>query len=209
MLAGKCFGEESTCQCKRCVFNPSVRKIAPERKWQPASVLASEITHARTRARARTHTRTRQRWEVCLGWRLERNGLSPAPFAELSLTSPPHSGILGDLTVDVSSYMKDLFSATWPVFLSQKFPWEPPSGLECCEGRNRSRGQTGQWGKLMIRFQWGQFITGGHHVCIKGRDRWNCWGGKVQLPAQDHFLLVEAVKLWLWPSSLIWRPSAF
>ena len=54
-----------------------------------------------------------------------------------------------------------------------------------------------------------------HHwrsICVwinKGRDRWNCWGGRFQLPAQDHFLLVEAVKLWLWPGSLIWRPSAF
>ena len=31
-------GEESTCQCRRCGFNPWVRKIPQRRKWQPIPV---------------------------------------------------------------------------------------------------------------------------------------------------------------------------
>ena len=30
-----CSGKESTCQCKKCGFNPWVRKIPWSRKWQP------------------------------------------------------------------------------------------------------------------------------------------------------------------------------
>ena len=32
------FGEESTCQCKRCRYNPWVGKIPWRRKWQPTPV---------------------------------------------------------------------------------------------------------------------------------------------------------------------------
>ena len=31
-------GKESTCQCRRCEFNPWVRKIPWRRKWQPTPV---------------------------------------------------------------------------------------------------------------------------------------------------------------------------
>ena len=31
-------GKESTCQCRRCGFNPWVRKIPWRRKWQPTPV---------------------------------------------------------------------------------------------------------------------------------------------------------------------------
>ena len=33
-------GKESTCQCRRCRFNPWVRKIPWRRKWQPTCILA-------------------------------------------------------------------------------------------------------------------------------------------------------------------------
>ena len=33
-----CGGEESACQCRRCGFDPSVRKIPWSRKWKPTPV---------------------------------------------------------------------------------------------------------------------------------------------------------------------------
>ena len=35
-------GKEIACQCRRCSFNPWVRKIPWRRKWQPISVLFLE-----------------------------------------------------------------------------------------------------------------------------------------------------------------------
>lgn len=134
----------------------------------------------------------------------------PAPFAELSLTSPPHSGILETwLWMSPPTWRTSfLHLACFPEpedFLgSLQVVWSVVKGETEAEVKQdsgaswwyvSSKGPVHHWRSI--------------HVCIKGRDRWNCWGGKVQLPAQDHFLLVEAVKLWLWPSSLIWRPSAF
>ena len=37
-----CSGKESTCQCKRCEFNPWVGKILWRRKWLPTSVFCLE-----------------------------------------------------------------------------------------------------------------------------------------------------------------------
>jgi len=40
-----CSGQESTCQCKRCKryrFNPCIRKILWNSKWQPAPVFSPE-----------------------------------------------------------------------------------------------------------------------------------------------------------------------
>ena len=36
-------GKESSCQCKRCRFDPWVRKIPWKRKWQPSSIPAWRI----------------------------------------------------------------------------------------------------------------------------------------------------------------------
>ena len=38
-------GAELTCQCKRCGFNPWVRKIPWNRKWQPTPVFLTEKFH--------------------------------------------------------------------------------------------------------------------------------------------------------------------
>jgi len=38
-------GKESTCQCRRCKFNPWVRKIPWRRKWQPTPVFLSRKSH--------------------------------------------------------------------------------------------------------------------------------------------------------------------
>ena len=37
-LPGWLSGKESSCQCRRCEFNPWVRKIFWRRKWQPTPV---------------------------------------------------------------------------------------------------------------------------------------------------------------------------
>ena len=38
-------GKESTCQCKRCRFNPWVRKIPWRKKWQPTPVFLPGKSH--------------------------------------------------------------------------------------------------------------------------------------------------------------------
>ena len=38
-------GKESACQCRRCRFNPSARKIPWRGKWQPAPVFLPEKSH--------------------------------------------------------------------------------------------------------------------------------------------------------------------
>ena len=38
-------GKESACQCRRCKFNPWVRKIPWRRKWQPTPVFLSGKFH--------------------------------------------------------------------------------------------------------------------------------------------------------------------
>ena len=38
-------GKESTCQCRRCKFNPWVRKIPWRRKWQPTPVFVPGKSH--------------------------------------------------------------------------------------------------------------------------------------------------------------------
>ena len=38
-------GKESTCQCKRCRFDPWVRKIPWRRKWQPSPVFLPGKSH--------------------------------------------------------------------------------------------------------------------------------------------------------------------
>ena len=38
-------GKESTCQCRRCEFDPWVRKIPWRRKWQPTLVFLSGKFH--------------------------------------------------------------------------------------------------------------------------------------------------------------------
>ena len=42
----RCFsGKESTCQCRRCRFDPWIRKIPWRRKWQPTPVFLLEEFH--------------------------------------------------------------------------------------------------------------------------------------------------------------------
>ena len=38
-------GKESACQCRRCRFDPWVRKIPQRRKWKPAPVLLPGESH--------------------------------------------------------------------------------------------------------------------------------------------------------------------
>ena len=72
-----CSGKESACQCrrhKRCMFNPWVRKIPWNRKWQPTPVLLPgkfheqrslavyAITRSRTGLSTRAHTHTPLFW---------------------------------------------------------------------------------------------------------------------------------------------------
>ena len=38
-------GKESTCQCRRCGFNPWVKKIPWRRKWQPTPVFLPGKSH--------------------------------------------------------------------------------------------------------------------------------------------------------------------
>ena len=38
-------GKESSCQCRRYGFNPSVRKIPWRRKWQPTPVFLPEKSY--------------------------------------------------------------------------------------------------------------------------------------------------------------------
>ena len=38
-------GKESTCQCRRCGFDPWVRKIPWRRKWQPTPVFLPGKSH--------------------------------------------------------------------------------------------------------------------------------------------------------------------
>ena len=38
-------GEESACECRRCRFDPWVRKIPGRRKWQPTPVFLPEKLH--------------------------------------------------------------------------------------------------------------------------------------------------------------------
>ena len=40
-------GKESTCQCRRCNFDPRVRKIPWRRKWQPSPVFLPGKSHGR------------------------------------------------------------------------------------------------------------------------------------------------------------------
>ena len=69
-----CSGKESACQCKRCRFDPWVRKSPWRRKWQPTPVFLSRKFHGQrslvgnspwgyktvkhNRACAHTHTHT-------------------------------------------------------------------------------------------------------------------------------------------------------
>ena len=41
--------KESTCQCRRCRFNPQVRKIPLSRKWQPTPVFLPGESHGQRR----------------------------------------------------------------------------------------------------------------------------------------------------------------
>lgn len=148
---------------------------------------------------------------MSLGWRLERNDLSPCILCRVVLGLPTPQWHLGDPTVDVSSSF--LYLAYFPesedFFGCLQVVWsvvkeEPEAGVRQDSGLSQgtswwyvsSKGPAHHWRSICVWIN-------------NGRDRWNCWGGRFQLPAQDHFLLVEAVKLWLWPGSLIWRPSAF
>jgi len=42
---GGASGKESTCRCKRCGFNPWVRKIPWRRAWQPTPVFLPGESH--------------------------------------------------------------------------------------------------------------------------------------------------------------------
>ena len=42
---GGATGKESVCQCRRCRFNTSVRKIPWSRKWQPTLVYLPRKFH--------------------------------------------------------------------------------------------------------------------------------------------------------------------
>ena len=76
--------KESTCQCrrcKRCRFDPWVRKIPWRREWQPTPVFLPGESHGQrglvgyrpwghketdtTERVTHTHTHTHTRWEVC------------------------------------------------------------------------------------------------------------------------------------------------
>ena len=227
-------GEESTCQCKRCVFNPWVRKIPPERKWQPASVLALEIPwteepgrlqslglqrvgHDWVHAWAHTHAqmsalrsvfgmKVRKEWFVSLHplqscpWLPHPTVASQRPDCGCLLLheGPLHSFLYFTFFPEPEDFFGSLH-VVWSVVKE-----EPEAGVKQDGGLSQgtswwyvpSKGPARHWRSIRVWIN-------------KGRDRWNCWGGRFQLPAQDHLLLVEDVKLWLWPSSLIWRPSAF
>ena len=62
-------GEESAPQCKRCGFNPWVRKIPWRRKWQPTPVFLPGKSH-------------RKRYLVCY---------SPWSHKDLDMTEPTHT----------------------------------------------------------------------------------------------------------------------
>ena len=38
-------GKEFSCQCRRCGFNPQIRKIPWRRKWQPTAVFLHGKSH--------------------------------------------------------------------------------------------------------------------------------------------------------------------
>ena len=44
-LPGWLSGKESSCQCRRCEFNPWVRKIPGRRIWQPTPVFLPGKSH--------------------------------------------------------------------------------------------------------------------------------------------------------------------
>ena len=48
-------GKESTCQCRRCRFNPWIRKIPWKRKWQPTPVFLPEESYGQRSWQARVH----------------------------------------------------------------------------------------------------------------------------------------------------------
>ena len=121
--------------------------------WQ-ATVLRVAKSRTRLSARMDTHTHTQMSalrsvfgMKVRKEWFVSLYPLQSCPW-------PPHS--------TVASRRPDrgcllLFSVLGLFSWVRGFLWVPPSCLECCEGRTRSRGQTGQWliprDKLMIRFQ--------------------------------------------------------
>ena len=42
-------GKESACQCRRCRFDPWVRKIPWRRKWQPTAIFSPGESHGQRR----------------------------------------------------------------------------------------------------------------------------------------------------------------
>ena len=182
------------------------RSLAGYSPWGCKESDMTECVHGHTHTH--THTHKCQRQEVSLGWRLERTDLSPRILCRVVLGLPTPQWHLGGPTVDVSSCMKDLFTLLHLLRASKLF------GVLWRENQKQGSNRT-------VTYPKGQADDNvssegpAHHwrsICVwinKGRDRWNCWGGRFQLAAQDHFLLAETVKLWLWPGSLIWRPSAF
>ena len=215
------------------MFDPWVRKISPERKWQPVfdSCLGSPMdreawratvhgvaksqtwlsvwTDTHTHTHTHTHTKTQMSalgsvfgMKVRKDWSITLHPLQSCPWPPYPTVASrrPHRGCLllheGPLH---SSALVASLQTVWSVVKG-----EPEAGVkqdgDLSQGTNwwyvSSDGPAHHWRSIRVWIN-------------KGRDRWNCWGGRFQLAAQDHFLLAEAVKLWLWPGSLIWRPSAF
>lgn len=165
-LAGKCFWWRIHLPERDVCSIPSVRKIAPERKWQPASVLASEITHARTRSRTHVHTHASAFWEVS-GMKVRKEWfVSSGTLQSCPWPSPPHSGILETWLWMSPPTWRTLF-CTWPVFLSQRISlWEPPSVVWSVVKEKQKQRSNRTVGKLMIRFPGGTSSSLEEHPCL-------------------------------------------
>ena len=48
-------GEESVCQCRRCGFDPWIRKLPWSRKWQPTPVFLPGTSHGQSLVGSRGH----------------------------------------------------------------------------------------------------------------------------------------------------------
>ena len=48
-------GQESTCQCRRCKFDPWVRKIPQKRKWQPTPIFLPGKSHGQRSLDGHSH----------------------------------------------------------------------------------------------------------------------------------------------------------
>ena len=183
------------------------RSLAGYSPWGCKESDMTECVHGHTHTH--THTQTQMSalgsvfgMKVRKDWSITLHPLQSCPWPPYPTVASrrPHRGCLllheGPLH---SSALVASLQTVWSVVKG-----EPEAGVK-------------QDGDLSQGTNWWYISSDGpaHHwrsirVWInKGRDRWNCWGGRFQLAAQDHFLLAEAVKLWLWPGSLIWRPSAF